>query len=150
MKKKLKLILAGGLVALLAAGAAGGAVWWQFGRAAGAAAETPEPGPDYRYVSLDKVLVMLRGASGDAMSHYMAMDVVFKSLPKDEKTAKAHLPLLRTVAVKALSTYTVQAAQAMTVDQFAEVLNAAYKESYAAEHREPPFAEAMIGKLIIE
>ncbi|QPF74162.1 flagellar basal body protein [Roseateles sp. DAIF2] len=156
MTKNFKLILVGGLVALLAAGAAGGAVWWKLGsgQAATAGGDAPKPAakpaPDYKYVTLDKVLVMLRGRSGESVSHYMAVDVVFKALPEQEKRAKEHLPLLRTVAVKALSAYTVEAAQAMTVVQFAEVLNKAYKANYAAEQREPPFAEALIGKLIIE
>lgn len=156
MKKNFKLILVVALVGLLAAAAAGGAVWWTLSHKAAdgakheAAAPKQEPAPDYKYVTLDKVLVMLRGRGGEAISHYMAVDVVFKALPENEKRTKEHLPLLRTVAVKALSTYTMDAAQAMTVAQFAEVLNKAYRESYAAERREPPFAEALIGKLIIE
>lgn len=160
MSKNLKLMLVGGLAALLLAVGAGGAVWWKMSRAAAAATAgeaegeerkaPPKPAPDYKYVTLDKVLVMLRGRSGDSVSHYMAVDVVFKALPEQEKRTKEHLPLLRTVAVKALSSYTVEAAQGMTVVEFAEVLNKAYKASYAAEHREPPFAEALIGKLIIE
>lgn len=156
--KNIKLIIVITLVGLLAAAGAGAAVWWKLGgQGAGtdaakakAAEEAKKPAPDYKYVTLDKVLVMLRGRQGEAVSHYMALDVVFKSLPEQEKRAKEHLPLLRTVAVKALSTYTVEAAQGMTVAQFAEVLNQAYQDSYAADRREPPFAEALIGKLIIE
>ncbi|HEX2012793.1 MAG TPA: flagellar basal body protein [Roseateles sp.] len=158
MKKNIKLILVIALVGLLAAAGAGAAVWWKLGGAAdertkaadAAKVETAKPAPDYKYVTLDKVLVMLRGNTGAAVSHYMAVDVVFKALPEQEKRAKEHLPLLRTVAVTALSAYTVEAAQAMTVPQFAAVLNKAYRDSYAAERREPPFAEALIGKLIIE
>lgn len=160
--KNLKLILIAALVAVLAAAGAGGAVWWKLGRSPAAA--TPQasdkdekaakvelkPGLDYKYVMLDKVLVMLRGRSGEAMAHYMALDIVFKSLPEQEKRAKEHLPLLRTVAVKALSSYTLETAQALSVGEVAEVLNKAYQESYASEQREPPFAEALIGKLIIE
>ncbi|MET0518971.1 MAG: flagellar basal body protein [Burkholderiaceae bacterium] len=153
MKKSVKLILVASVGVLLLA-AAGGAAWWFLHKKAGPEAKPElakvEPAPDYKYVTLDKVLVMLRGRGGEAVSHYMAIDVVFKALPDNEKRTKEHLPLLRTVAVKALSTYTVDAAQAMTVAQFADVLNKAYRESYAAERREPPFAEALIGKLIIE
>src|SRR6218665_677109 len=160
--KNLKLIAVVGLVAVLAAAATGGAVWWMLGHknpAATAHAATGEaepakpsgkPGPEYKYVTLDKVLIMLRGRSGEAVSHYMAIDVVFKSAPEQEKRTKEHLPLLRTIAVKALSTYTVDAAQAMSVADFADELNKAYKQNYASEQREPPFAEALIGKLIIE
>jgi flagellar FliL protein len=153
--KNIKLIIVIALVSLLAAAGAGAAVWWKLGAQAGASTAKAEeaakkPAPDYKYVTLDKVLVMLRGRQGEAVSHYMALDIVFKTLPEHEKRAKEHLPLLRTVAVKALSTYTVEAAQGMTVAQFGEVLNQAYRDSYAAERREPPFAEALIGKLIIE
>jgi len=163
MTKNLKMILVVGLVGLLAAAAAASAVWWKMSSAAAghaasagqageaAKAEAPaKPAPDYKYVTLDKVLVMLRGRGGEAISHYMAVDVVFKVPPEQEKRAKEHLPLLRTVAVKALSSYSLEAAQAMTVAQFAEELNKAYRDNYAAEQREPPFAEALIGKLIIE
>ncbi len=153
-KAKLGIIL-GVVVLLLAGGAGGGWWWWQNNHAKKGAdgkevVEAPKPAPEYKYVTLDKVLVMLRGSNGEAVSHYMAVDIVFKVLPDKEKLAKEHLPLLRTVAVKALSTYTVEAAQGMTVAQFGEVLNQAYRDSYAAERREPPFAEALIGKLIIE
>jgi flagellar FliL protein len=161
--KNLKLILVVAAVGLLTAAAAGGAVWWKLGGSTQAAApaeagakkvEAPaKPGPDYKYVTLDKVLIMLRGGSGPGAGsapHYMAIDVVFKTPPDQEKRAKEHLPLLRTIAVKALSDYTVDVAQGMTVAQFAEELNKAYKDNYAAEQHEPPFAEALIGKLIIE
>jgi len=172
MKTNVRLIGIVVLVAALAAAGAAGAVWWKLGggHAADAKADKADkgvanakgvqadkavptevkPGPDYKYVMLDKVLVMLRGRSGEAVAHYMAIDIVFKSLPDQEKRAKEHLPLLRTVAVKALSNYSLEAAQSLGVGQVAEALNQAFKDSYAAEGHEPPFAEALIGKLIIE
>jgi len=159
MQQKFKLIAVIVLVGLLAAAAAGGAVWWTLGARAQQHGDTPEaaapadegkPAPDYKYVTLEKVLVMLRGDQGASVPHYLAVDVVFKTLPEQEKRAKEHLPLLRTVAVRALSAYTLEGARAMTVPEFAEVLNKAYQDSYAAERREAPFAEALIGKLIIE
>ena len=154
---KIKIAIIATAVGLLMAGAAGGAVWWAMKPAKAATPETeaekhesPKPGPDYRYVTLDKVLIMLRNQHGEAVTHYMAIDLVFKTLPESEKRTKDHLPLLRTVAVKALSNYTVETATSMTVEQFAAELNKAYGDAYAAEHREAPFAEALIGKLIIE
>lgn len=170
MNSRTQLIGVIAAVALLAAGGAGAAVWWlkadgtktPSAAAADAAhggkdakdAKDPKddgkPAPDYKYVTLDKVLVMLRGPNGSAVSHYMAVDIVFKTLPEQEKRTKDHLPLLRTVAVKALSTHTVESAQAMSVEQFARLLNQAYAESYATDRRDAPFAEALIGKLIIE
>jgi flagellar FliL protein len=101
-------------------------------------------------VTLDKVLVMLHLPEENAAPHYLSIDLVFKCLPDDEKRAKDHLPMLRAVAVRALSTYTLQAASAMSVDQVADVLNKAFAASYAEEHHEAPFATAMVGKLIIE
>ena len=151
-KKKVALLVIS--VSLLLAGATGGLVWWALKPKATPQAlaekEASKPGPDYRYVSLDKVLVMLRNQRGEAVTHYMAIDLVFKALPESEKRTKDHLPLLRTVAVKALSNYTVEAATAMTVEQVAAELNKAYGDAYGAEHHEAPFAEALIGKLIIE
>ena len=155
---KIKIAIIATAVGLLMAGAAGGAVWWAMKPAKPASEaqaeaekhEAAKPGPDYRYVTLDKVLIMLRNQHGEAVTHYMAIDLVFKALPESEKRTKDHLPLLRTVAVKALSSYTVETATSMTVEQFAAELNKAYGEAYAAEHREAPFAEALIGKLIIE
>ncbi len=153
-KAKLGIIL-GVVVLLLAGGAGGGWWWWQNNHAKKGAdgkevVEAPKPAPEYKYVTLDKVLVMLRGSNGEAVSHYMAVDIVFKVLPDKEKLAKEHLPLLRTVAVKALSAYTVEAASAMSVEDVANKLNQAYVAAYKADGHEPPFAEALIGKLIIE
>jgi len=153
MQKKTLILLSVGLALMLCAG--GGAAWWWLRpHAEGAQAEAPKPkpGPEPKYVSLDKVLVMLRPTEGQAArgAHYLAVDVVFKVLPENEKRTKDQLAFLRTVAVKALSSYELQAVSAMSVEQVAEVLNKAYADSYEAEHREPPFAEALIGKLIIE
>lgn len=147
-KTKIALLVAA--VGFLMAGSTGAAVWWALKPKAEPVAEAPKPGPEHRYVSLDKVLIMLRNNQGEAVTHYMAIDLVFKALPEDERRTKDHLPMLRTVAVKALSSYTVDMATGMTVDKFADELNRAYSEAYAAEGRKPPFAEALIGKLIIE
>ncbi|PZP35657.1 MAG: flagellar basal body protein [Roseateles depolymerans] len=152
-KAKLGILI--GVIVLLLAGGGGAGWWWWHShakKADGAQAEVEEikPAPEYKYVTLDKVLVMLRGSSGEAVSHYMAVDIVFKTLPDKEKLTKEHLPLLRTVAVKALSTNTLDAASAMSVEDVAKSLNQAYQASYKADGHEPPFAEALIGKLIIE
>jgi flagellar FliL protein len=150
MKKSTKIVIAGGV--LLLAGAAGGGYWWlQQRNADPAVAEAAPPKPStFRYVTLDKVIVMLRTQDGDPMSHYMSVDLVFQAELAQEKSVKEQLPLLRSVAVQALSSYSLQRASALTVDQLASELNAAYKARYAADGIEQPFAEAMIGKLIIE
>jgi flagellar protein FliL len=153
---KLKLILVGVVISLLLLAVGGGAAWWIL-RPHNAKQEQGQEQAkvevdkrEYKYVSLEKVIVMLRGKAGEPMSHYLAVDLVFKTPLEHEKTTKEHLPLLRSVAVKALSTYPLERASLMTVEEFATDINRAFSQRYAAEHAEKPFAEAMIGKLIIE
>ena len=151
---KLKLVLAFVLVGLLTAVAGGGAAWWLFNKRAAApqesAAAVQADTQEYKYISLEKVIVMLRGRDGEPMSHYLAVDLVFKTPLKQERVTKEHLPLLRSVVVKALSAYTIEKAGQMTVEQFADDINKAFTRSYVEGHGEKPFSEAMIGKLIIE
>jgi flagellar FliL protein len=155
---KFKLVLIIVLVALVAGGVCGAGAWWYFKVYAAPQGKTarvarPEPVVDtteYKYVSLEKVVVMLRSREGEPLSHYLSVDLVFKTPVKREKTMKEHLPLLRSLAVRELSSYTLDKAGLMTVDQVAHELNVAFSRSYAASHTEKPFAEAMIGRLIIE
>jgi flagellar FliL protein len=153
MNKKLLVVLAA--VGLIAAGAAGGAVWLlkSDGRAAGNAATAEarkEDGKPVKYLTVDKVIVMLRRNPGDTVTHYMSADLVVATPQEKEKETKEHLPLLRSVAVRALSALPMEKASTMTIDQFAEELNKAFDEVYAKEQRERPFKEVMIGKLILE
>lgn len=155
MNSKAKLIAAFLGVALLAAGAAGGAMWYlapaQSGNAA--AAEAPKKAPEKKptkYVTLDKVIVMLRRAPNEAAAHYLSVDLVLATSVEQEKEAKEHLPLLRSIVVSSLSTHTLAEANAMTVDQYAALLNQTFNANYEKENHEKPFSEVMIGKLIIE
>lgn len=153
MNKKLVLILVA--VLLLGAGAAGGAVWYLKGSAApaaakGAAVEEKKPGEPLKYLTIEKVIVMLRRQPGDTVPHYMSCDLVISTTLKQEKEAKEALPMLRSVAVRALSALPMEKAAMMTIDQFVEELNKAYDETYAKEQRERPFQQVMIGKLILE
>jgi len=178
MKKKLVWIAVGVLALLLVAGGGGAAAWWWLrshpadaspaetlvespdGKPATADASTAKAGvkpaakePDKRpakYVSLDKVIVMLRRSPGDATAHYLAMDLVLKTAGEDEKLTKDHLPMLRSVAVRALADYTAEQAGAMTIDQVAGVVEDAYAKAYEQDRRERPFSQALIGKLIVE
>lgn len=104
----------------------------------------------YKYVSLDKVIAMLRGRDGEPLTHYVAVDLVFKTTAEQERMTKEHLPLLRSVAVKALSTYTLEKAGSTTIDQLTADMNRAYKDGYAQGNREQPFSEVLIGKFIVE
>ena len=42
---------------------------------------------EYKYVTLDKVIVMLRNQAGEPMSHYLAVDLVFKTAVEKEKNS---------------------------------------------------------------
>lgn len=158
MKKKLSSMFAFAGVALLSAAVAGAAMWWYAplpGAAPAAGAEAAqqaevEKKEPARYITLDKVIVMLKRNAGDTQAHYISTDLVLSTTEENEKKAKEHLPMLRTVAVRALSSYAMNEASAMTVEQFAERLNSSFEATYAAERTEKPFTEVMIGKLIIE
>lgn len=156
-----KIVVALATVAVVAIGLGVGATWWFMkggGGIATAEAGTgakaaPAPEPDtrtYKYVSLDKVIVMLRNVEGEPAPHYLAVDLVFKSPEEDERTAREHLPFLRSVAVKALSTLTMDNASKMTVDELTATVNRAYTDKYTADGASRPFVDVMIGKLLVE
>lgn len=157
LKRMVATVAAGSLMAV-----AGGAVaWWGMRAQAGhtpeaaaaelakrARAEIEKQPP--KYVTLEKVIVMLRRQPDDATSHYLAVDLVFKTPQDQEKVTKEQLPMLRSVAVRALSRLTLTQASTMTVDEFIEAINHAYGERYAADRRDKPFSDVMIGKLSVE
>lgn len=157
MNSKVKMIVAiAGAVVVSAAGA-GGAVWWFMPKPAAAAGsakkaeeEKPKEGKPLKYVTLEKVIVMLRRGENDADTHYLSTDLVLAADPAKEKETKENLPLLRSLAVRTLSAYTMAEASAMTVEQYAEALNKSFDADYERAHTEKPFAQVMIGKLIIE
>ncbi|MDF1484211.1 flagellar basal body-associated FliL family protein [Ramlibacter sp. H39-3-26] len=147
--------VAGGVC--LAAAGAGGA-WWllraQPGAESAAVAVQEKPEKvvlhDAKYVSLDKVIVMLRSRPGEPLSHYLAIDLVFRTAVKSEKTVREQLPLLRSIAVRFLSTYTMEQAGMISVDDLTTAINGAYAQSYAQDEAPMPFSDVMIGKLVIE
>ncbi|MEW7850120.1 flagellar basal body-associated FliL family protein [Massilia aurea] len=148
---KAKLIIAFAGVAIAAAAAAGGAMWYLSPAPAGGVAARPAPEvKQTKYVTLDKVIVMLRRAPTEQAAHYLSVDLVLATTADDEKAAKEHLPLLRSIAVSALSARTMAEASAMTVDGYASELNKVFDANYAKENHIKPFSEVMVGKLIIE
>nr|WP_295995824.1 flagellar basal body-associated FliL family protein [Rugamonas sp.] len=158
--KNMKLVIILVAVAVIGAGIAGGAVWYLSKGAApspAAAAEAKKKAEEkeaaahpHKYLTVDKVIIMLRREPGDNQTHYMSADLVVTTDEAKEKEAKEHLPLLRSIAVKTLSSLPLAQAQSMTIDQYAETLNKAFTADYVAEKREKPFSAVMIGKLIIE
>ncbi|MBD8543528.1 MAG: flagellar basal body-associated FliL family protein [Massilia sp.] len=148
---KSKLIIAIAAVAVLAAAAAGGAMWYTSTTAGAAVAAKPAPETKLtKYVTLDKVIVMLRRAPAEQATHYLSVDLVLATTAADEKATKEQLPLLRSIVVSALSARTMTEASAMTVDQYAAELNKVFNANYAKENHIKPFSEVMVGKLIIE
>jgi flagellar FliL protein len=154
---KMKMILAIAGAVLISAAGAGGAVWWFMPKPAAAAgtekkaeAEKPKEAKPMKYVTLDKVIVMLRRGPNETESHYLSTDLVLATEHAKEKETKENLPLIRSLAVRTLSGYTLAEASSMSVDKYAEKLNHAFDANYEHEHAEKPFAEVMIGKLIIE
>lgn len=168
--KTSKLIVIVALAGLSSVSVGGAATWWvlkphledkagdvqdapKSGTQGGAAAQSSAAVTDtraFRYISLDKVIVMLRNTAGEPVSHYLAMDLVFMSPIESEKVTRDHLPLLRSVTVKALSQLTMDTASHLTVEQLTRQINDAYSQTYANDRQGKPFAEAMISKLIIE
>lgn len=160
--KNMKMIIVFAAVAVVGAAVAGGAVWYMSSGSAPAAAdgkkvekkevkkEAKGEGKPPRYLTVDKVVIMLKRQPGDTITHYMSADLVVTTTEANEKTTKDQLPMLRSVAVRTLSNLPMATAQVMTIDQFAGELNKAYDETYAHEQREKPFTEVLIGKLIIE
>jgi flagellar FliL protein len=152
----MKTIIAIAGAVIISAAGAGGAVWWFMPKPAAAesadkkVAEKPKEGKAVKYVTLDKVIVMLRRGPDETDSHYLSTDLVLATAPEKEKETKENLPLLRSLAVRTLSGFTMAEASSMTVDKYAEQLNHSFNTDYERTHTEKPFAEVMIGKLIIE
>jgi flagellar FliL protein len=153
---KMKTIIAIAGAVIISAAGAGGAVWWYMPKPAAAAgaekkqADKPKEAKPVKYVTLDKVIVMLRRGPNESDTHYLSTDLVLATLPDKEKETKENLPLLRSLVVRTLSNYTMAEASSMTVDKYAEQLNRSFNASYEQNHAERPFEEVMIGKLIIE
>jgi flagellar FliL protein len=161
MNKKVIIIFAA--VAVLAAGVAGGAVWFMSSKGGEEhAAETKDakkkPAKKEekkselppKYLTVEKVVVMLKHEPNETVTHYLSADLVVATDAKREKETKENLPMLRSVAVKTLSNLPMASARVMTIDQFASELNKAFDHEFEQEGREKPFDEVMIGKLIVE
>lgn len=154
MKSKTVVIfLVGMLLTLLLGG--GGTYWWlqQQGAAHSPLREpvaaAAEPSAPKRYLTLDKVIVMLREAGQDEL-HYMSIDLVFRTDNEQQAQVKEQLPLLKSIAVRALSQLTRTQAAAMSVDQFQALLLQHYGEAYRKDQQPQPFSDVMVSKLIVE
>ena len=158
MNSKLKMMIGVLAVVLVGGASAGGAMWWMKSQEPAHGAEVAAKAPPKKeksdepakYVTLDKVIVMLKRAPNETTTHYLSTDLVLATDAKGENPTKEHLPLLRAIAVRSLSSFTLAQASSMTVEQVAAQLNTTFDASYASDEREKPFGEVMIGKLIVE
>lgn len=156
MKPKIVML---GAVILAMAGSALGAAW--LGKAGPFADKSRQPAavvhgaavtlkPDSLYVPLDKLIVMLHDSNGVPRSRYAAMDLVFPVADaKLEKQVRDQLPMLRSVAYRALSGYSADDIRGMSVDQLSATLFGAYTEAYGGP-AVTPFSNVLIGKLMLE
>ncbi|OJV44719.1 flagellar basal body protein, partial [Hydrogenophaga sp. 70-12] len=124
MSKKIWISLAAGAFVLLGAGS-GLAAWHFMGPPASEPAAPVVDKREYRYVSLDKVIVMLRAREGGPLSNYMAVDLVFKTPVKAEVVTKQQLPKLRSVAVASLSELTLERASMLSIAELTDFLQQA-------------------------
>lgn len=151
MAKKIGILLA--LVVMLGAGVAAGGWWWGQ-RAPAAVAAQASPQLDVRqasYVTLDKIVVMLK-TDQNLRTHntYMSLDLVLRTDKLHEKAAKAELPMLKGVAVRTLSQVAMEQAKAMSIDEWTDLLTADLVAAYASHPDLRPFDKVMVSRLIIE
>jgi cytoskeletal protein RodZ len=91
MKKSTKLIIAFVVLGVLGAAGAGAALYFKQpmptkdGKPA--AADAPKKKPA-KYVSLDKVIVMLRRSPGENQAHYISTDLVLSTTAEQEKKSQ--------------------------------------------------------------
>jgi flagellar FliL protein len=161
-----KVIIALVAVAVVGAAVAGGAVWFMSAKGGDEHAAETKDAKDTKkkpakkeekksdlppkYLTVEKVVVMLKHEPAETVTHYLSADLVVATDAKREKETKENLPMLRSVAVKTLSNLPMASARVMTIDQFAAELNKAFDHQFEEEGREKPFDEVMIGKLIVE
>lgn len=102
------------------------------------------------YVTLDKIVVMLRPSAERMHNTYLSLDLVFRTDKAHEKSVKGDLPMLKGVAVRTLSQLAVDDAKAMTIDEWTGLLSQDLLAAYAAQQNLRAFDQVMVSRLIIE
>ena len=152
MKQNLMMIA---IAAAIAVGAAGvtAFVVTRGGNPAGTVAAKPPRLPidaQARYVSLDKLIVMLRSTEGSARPRYVVMDLVFSATDaKREKQVKEPLPVLRATAYSVLAERTAAEIQRMGPVDLAAMLNKEYEHGYGGADR-TPFDKVLVTKVMMD
>ena len=150
MNKKILGIVLGAV--LVCAGVAGGA-WWFVQQQGGASHVTQAPQLDPSkpsYVALDKVVVMLRPSPERMQNTYLSVDIVFRSDKAHEKMLKGELPMLKGVAVRALSKLDVGGARSMTIEEWSSLISREAMAAYEEQQDQRYFDQVMVSRLIIE
>ncbi|MBD9370934.1 flagellar basal body-associated FliL family protein [Xanthomonas sp. XNM01] len=121
--------------------------------AAGSTEAVPPPppaAPPEHFVTLDKLVVMLRTEPQQTRARYLAIDLVFACEDKKKAArAKAQLPLLRSVAHRSLAGYRADEIRQMEIDDLVGMLESEYRKVYGSE-KETPFSQVMIARMMLE
>jgi len=103
-----------------------------------------------RYVSLDKLIVMLRGTEGSPRPRYLVVDLVFSAADgKREKQVREQLPVLRAAAYRALAERTPADMQRMGPVELAVLLRTEYEGAYGG-NASVPFDQVMVTKVMMD
>lgn len=142
------------VVTALVCAAAGAGAWWWHQQGAGASSVQQVSALDMgqsRYVTLDKIVVMLQTqADPQSSNRYLSLDLVLRTDSLHEKAVKADLPMLKGVAVRTLSQLDVERAKGMSIDAWTDVLSADLMAAYADRPMLRHFDQVMVSRLIIE
>ncbi|WP_459624910.1 flagellar basal body-associated FliL family protein [Burkholderia sp. 3C] len=159
MKRKLiviGIVLAAAIAAGVATAVLGGI--WSPGasraKAPGTAAVSKAAAPAAtirpHYVTLERLIVMLRDRVPAAHPHYLSLDLVFGAADtKQEKRLREQQPMLRALAYRTLAGYDVDQVRQMPVDALAAKLKAGYLAAYGTTEA-LPFADVLISKMMVD
>ncbi|MBN3728757.1 flagellar basal body-associated FliL family protein [Burkholderia sp. Ac-20379] len=102
------------------------------------------------YVTLERLIVMLRDRTPAAHPHYLALDLVFGATDaKQEKRLREQLPMLRALAYRTLAGYDDNQVRQTPVDALAAKLKAGYVQAYGTAEA-LPFADVLISKMMVD
>lgn len=152
MNKTVGIII--GVALLVCVGAAGGAWWWVQQQSAAAPTQTArmaklDPSQP-NYLTLDKIVVMLRPEPDRQQNTYVSVDLVFRTDKAHAKEFKGELPMLKGVAVRTLSKLDVHQAKAMAIEEWTDLLSRDLISAYEQQPSPRVFDQVMVSRLIIE
>lgn len=144
-----KILAVGLLGAVLLGGGLAIALYLRAPAAPPQAVQTHSPPKDARYVTLDKMVVMLKEPTGTRI-RYAAIDLAFEvSGEAAEKKVRAQLPLLRSIVHETVTRKSADDMRALGHAELAGLLEKACIAGYGGSV-EPPFERALLTRLVIE